>query len=106
MIHLTESAANAVRSAIAGAAEPMDGLRIMVEAGGCAGFQYKMGLVAQALPGDLTVEDRGVKVFIEPNSLTSIDGTTIDFVVALEGSGFSFNNPQAKSSCGCGKSFG
>jgi iron-sulfur cluster assembly protein len=106
MIHLTESAANAVRSAIAGATEPMDGLRIMVQAGGCAGFKYSMGLVAEPTAGDLVVEDRGVKVFIEPNSLSSIEGTTIDFVVALEGSGFSFNNPQAKSSCGCGKSFG
>lgn len=106
MVHLTESAANAVRSAIAGAPEPMNGLRIMVEAGGCSGFQYKMGLVAEPSPGDLMVEDRGVKVFIEPNSLPSIDGTTIDFVVSLQESGFSFNNPQAKSSCGCGKSFG
>ncbi len=106
MVHLTESAANAVRSAIAGAAEPMDGLRIMVEAGGCAGFKYAMGLVPGPTPGDHLVEDRGVKVYIEPNSLPSIDGTTIDFVVSLEGSGFSFNNPQAKSSCGCGKSFG
>lgn len=106
MIHLTESAASAVRSAMAGAAEPMNGLRIMVEAGGCAGFKYMMGLVAEPYPGDLIVEDRGVKVFIEPNSLPSINGTTIDFVVSLEGSGFSFNNPQARSSCGCGKSFG
>ena len=106
MIHLTESAANAVRSAIAGAAEPMDGLRIMVEAGGCAGFKYVMGLVAEPTPGDLMVEDRGIRMFIEPNSLPSIQGTTIDFVVSLQGSGFSFNNPQARSSCGCGKSFG
>lgn len=106
MIHLTESAANAVRSAIAGAPEPMDGLRIMVEAGGCAGFKYAMGLVAEPTPGDHLVEDRGVKVYIEPKSFSSIDGTTIDYVMSLEGSGFSFNNPQAKSSCGCGKSFG
>lgn len=106
MIHLTESAASAVRSAMAGAAEPMNGLRILVEAGGCAGFKYTMGLVSEPYPGDLVVEDRGVKVFIEPNSLPSLKGTTIDFVVSLEGSGFSFNNPQAKSSCSCGKSFG
>jgi iron-sulfur cluster assembly accessory protein len=106
MIHLTESAASAVRSAIAGAPEPMTGLRIMVEAGGCAGFKYAMGLVAEPTPGDVVVEDRGVKVFVEPRSYLSIEGTTIDYVSSLEGSGFNFNNPQAKSSCGCGKSFG
>jgi iron-sulfur cluster assembly protein len=105
MIHLTESAADAVRSAMAGAAAPMNGLRIVVEAGGCAGFKYMLGLVAEPAPGDVLVEDRGIKVFVDPNSLPSIDGTTIDFVMNLQESGFSFNNPQANSSCGCGKSF-
>ena len=106
MIHLTQSAADAVRSAIAGAAEPMDGLRIVVEAGGCAGFKYMMGLVPAPAAGDVVVEDRGIKVFIDPNSLPSIDGTSIDFVMNLQESGFSFNNPQANASCSCGKSFG
>src|SRR5450631_4343282 len=105
-IHLTQSAADAVRTAMAGAAEPMNGLRIVVEAGGCAGFKYMLGLVAEPSPGDLLVEDRGIKVFIDPQSLPSIDGTTIDFVMNLQESGFSFNNPQANSSCACGKSFG
>jgi iron-sulfur cluster assembly protein len=106
MIHLTESAADAVRSAMAGAAERMNGLRIVVEAGGCAGFKYMMGLVAEPAPGDLQLEDRGIKVFVDPNSLPSIEGTTIDFVITLQESGFSFNNPQATESCSCGKSFG
>jgi iron-sulfur cluster assembly accessory protein len=106
MIHLTESAADAVRSAMAGAAAPMNGLRIVVEAGGCAGFKYMMGLVAEPAPGDLQLEDRGIKVFVDPNSLPSIEGTTIDFVMTLQESGFSFNNPQAAESCSCGKSFG
>jgi len=106
MIHLTQSAADAVRSAMAGAAEPMDGLRIVVEAGGCAGLKYMMGLVPQPAAGDVQLEDRGIKVFIDPNSLPSIEGTTIDFVMTLEASGFSFSNPQATESCSCGKSFG
>jgi iron-sulfur cluster assembly accessory protein len=106
MIHLTESAASAVRSAIAGAPEPMTGLRIMVEAGGCAGFKYAMGLVAEPDPQDVVFEDRGVRLFVEPKSYGFIEGTTIDYISSLEGSGFNFNNPQAKSSCGCGKSFG
>jgi iron-sulfur cluster assembly protein len=106
VIALTQSAADAVRAAIAGAAEPMSGLRIVVEAGGCAGFKYMLGLVAEPSPGDVLVEDRGVKMFVDPGSLRSIDGTTIDFVVNLKESGFSFKNPQATSSCECGKSFG
>jgi iron-sulfur cluster assembly accessory protein len=106
MIHLNENAAGAVRSAIAGAAQPMNGVRIVVETGGCAGYKYMMGLVAEPAPGDVVLEDRGIKVFVEPNSLPSIEGTTIDFVMTLAESGFSFDNPQAASKCSCGKSFG
>ncbi|MCF4164814.1 iron-sulfur cluster assembly accessory protein [Zavarzinia compransoris] len=106
MIHLTDNAVNAVRTAIAGSTEPVEGLRVMVEAGGCAGFKYMMGLVAAAEPGDTVTEQDGVKVFIDENSRPVIQGTTIDFVVSLEGSGFTFDNPQAASQCSCGKSFG
>ncbi len=106
MITLTESAANAVRMAIDGARNPIAGLRIMVEAGGCAGLKYKMGLVAETEHGDVTVEHSGVTVFIDPASVPYLDGTTVDFVIGMEGSGFVFDNPQARSSCSCGKSFG
>jgi iron-sulfur cluster assembly protein len=106
MINLTQSAVNAVRMAIDGARDPIEGLRIMVESGGCAGLKYKMGLVAKTEKGDLEVESNGVKVFIEPSSISHLEGTTVDFVIGMEGSGFVFDNPQAKSSCSCGKSFG
>lgn len=106
MIHLTDSALNAVRNAISTATEPANGLRIMVEAGGCAGLKYNMGLVEKPDPDDTVVERDGVRVFIDTASHEHIAGTTIDFVVALEGSGFTFDNPNAKASCGCGKSFG
>jgi iron-sulfur cluster assembly protein len=106
MINLTDSALNAVRSAIAGAADPVGGLRIMVEAGGCAGYKYQMGLVPEAEPDDTVVERDGVRVFVDTKSHELLAGTTIDFVVALEGSGFTFDNPNAKSNCSCGKSFG
>ena len=65
MIHLTESAVNAVRSAISGAGAPLEGLRIAVDAGGCAGFKYMMGLVAVPEPDDAVVESDGVKVFVD-----------------------------------------
>jgi iron-sulfur cluster assembly protein len=106
MINLTDSALNAVRSAISTAAEPVDGLRIMVEAGGCAGLKYNMGLVKEVDPDDTVIERDGVKVFVDMKSHEFLAGTTVDFVVALEGSGFTFDNPNAKGSCGCGKSFG
>ena len=106
MINLTESAVNAVRTAINGAKDPIVGLRIMVESGGCAGLKYKMGLIATVEPSDLVVEQSGLKVFVDPASVGVLDGTTVDFVINLEGSGFVFDNPQAQSQCSCGKSFG
>jgi len=106
MINLTEGAVNAVRSAISGSAEPVEGLRIMVEAGGCAGYKYMMGLVAKAEPEDMLIDRDGIKVFIDPASRALLEGTTVDFVVSLEGSGFTFENPNAASRCSCGKSFG
>jgi iron-sulfur cluster assembly protein len=106
MIQLTESAQNAIRTAIAGTGQPLEGLRIAVDAGGCAGFQYKMGLAAAPEPDDEVVETGGVKVFVDRESLPLLWGTTVDFVIGLQNSGFTFDNPQAKSSCSCGKSFG
>ncbi len=106
MINLTDSALNAVRNAIAGAVEPVGGLRIMVETGGCAGYKYVMGLVNEATPDDTVVERDGVKVFVDMKSHELLAGATIDFVVALEGAGFTFENPNATSTCSCGKSFG
>ncbi|QRG07592.1 iron-sulfur cluster assembly accessory protein [Xanthobacter dioxanivorans] len=106
MINLTDSALNAVRDAILGADQPVSGLRIMVETGGCAGYQYKMGLVSDSEPDDTVVEREGVRVFVDNKSHELLAGTVIDFVVALEGAGFTFENPNATSSCSCGKSFG
>ncbi len=106
MINLTSSALDAVRSAMAGASSPVSGLRIKVQTGGCAGYQYAMGLVTEAEPDDTVVERDGVKVFVDMDSHDLLAGTTIDFIVALEGSGFTFDNPNATSSCSCGKSFG
>ncbi|HEY9214366.1 MAG TPA: iron-sulfur cluster assembly accessory protein [Ancylobacter sp.] len=106
MINLTDSALNAVRSAITTATKPVGGLRIQVEAGGCAGYKYMMGLVNEAEPDDTVIERNGVKLFVDTKSHEYLAGTTIDFVVALEGSGFTFENPNATSSCSCGKSFG
>ncbi len=106
MINLTENAVSAVRTAISRADAPIEGLRLAVDAGGCAGFKYMMGLVTKADPDDVVVERDGVKVFVDPDSVMYLDGTTVDFVIGLQNSGFTFDNPQAQSKCSCGKSFG
>lgn len=106
MIYMTEAAANAVRTAIAGASGPVEGLRIMVESGGCAGYRYKMGLVAEAQPADVVIEHDGFKIFLDTQSEALLSGTTINFTIGAEGAGFTFENPNASSNCSCGKSFG
>lgn len=106
MIQLTPSAVNAVRTAISTATTPVEGLRIVVEAGGCAGHKYMMGLVAEGQPDDVVVERDGIKVFVDAASRPMLEGTTVDFVIALEGTGFTFDNPNAAARCSCGKSFG
>ncbi|MFB9267592.1 HesB/IscA family protein [Bradyrhizobium erythrophlei] len=105
MINLTDSAVNAVKSAISAATQPASGLRIMVEAGGCAGFKYMMGLADEAKPDDTVIERDGLKVFVDNKSHEHLLGTTIDFVIAPENPGFTFDNPNATSNCSCGKSF-
>jgi iron-sulfur cluster assembly protein len=105
MIELTETAVDTLRSTIEATSTPIAGLRLTVQAGGCSGFQYQMGLVESAEPGDISCEKRGLSIFIAPDSVALLSGTTIDFVDGLEGSGFAFDNPNAKSSCACGKSF-
>nr|WP_233286014.1 iron-sulfur cluster assembly accessory protein [Bradyrhizobium brasilense] len=101
---MTDSAVNTIKSAISSSTHPTGGLRIMVEAGGCNGFKYMMGLAEEPKPGDIVIECDGLKVFVENKSRQHLVGTTIDFVMALENSGFTFHNPNA-TNCSCGKSF-
>jgi len=106
MISLTDSAVTAVKTALSRAATPAEGLRIKVQAGGCAGFKYLMGLEAAARDGDAVIDQDGVRLFVDLESQSLVDGMTIDFVTGLEASGFVFENPNAGSKCACGKSFG
>ena len=106
MINLTDSAISAVRTAINGAQAGVQGLRIMVQAGGCAGLKYSMGLVKEPAPDDFVFEQGDVRLFVDAASQAHIEGTTVDFVVGLENSGFTFNNSNAATKCSCGKSFG
>lgn len=103
MINLTNNALNAVRGVIS--TSGASGLRITVESGGCAGFKYIMGLANETKSDDTVIERDGIKLFVDNDSHKYLAGTTIDFVLAQEGSGFTFDNPNAKASCTCGKSF-
>ncbi len=106
MISLTESALHAVKSAIVRSGKDGAGFRVKAEAGGCAGYKYQIGLDVQERDGDEVIEaGDDVKVFVDSASQTLLAGMQIDFVESLEGAGFVFENPNATSSCSCGKSF-
>jgi iron-sulfur cluster assembly protein len=103
-ISLTESAANRVKTFLSSRGHGV-GLRLGVRKTGCSGFAYVINYADDANPNDLVFEDRGVKVFIDPGSLSLIDGTTVDFVKQGLNEAFRFRNPNVKGECGCGESF-
>ena len=104
-VALTERAVGKVKEAIE--QQKLDGhcLRVAVVGGGCSGFNYDLDLVREAKPEDLIYDLAGVKVAVDKMSARFLDGTVIDFVESLQGAGFKFSNPKAKSTCGCGSSF-
>ncbi len=104
MITLSARAARQVRTMHAELNAPEKQLRIFVESGGCSGFQYGMSFDAPK-PDDARLESEGVAFLIDPTSLAYLDGSSIDFDDGLHGKGFEIKNPNAQSTCGCGKSF-
>ena len=81
------------------------GLRVSVQPGGCSGFKYGLLIEDQAADDDLIVDQGEFKVFVDPFSAQYIGGVTIDYTSSMQGSGFTFKNPNATSTCGCGSSF-
>ena len=80
-------------------------LRVSVQGGGCSGLSYKMDFDAQKLEGDQLFEDKGVKILVDKKSFLYLVGTVLEYSGGLNGKGFSFNNPNATRTCGCGESF-
>lgn len=105
MLTLTENAQKAIERFISGSGETVKGLRIEVTGGGCSGYQYAMALVAAPNGDDVVVPCGTTEVYMDPHTAPLMKGSTVDFVDSLAGSGFQFHNPNAQSSCGCGKSF-
>jgi iron-sulfur cluster assembly accessory protein len=81
------------------------GIRIGVMGGGCAGFQYSMDFEKEPREGDIAIAQDGIRLLVDPMSSMYLQGVVVDYVVGLQGAGFKFNNPNAKTTCGCGSSF-
>ncbi len=105
-VFISEVAANKVKELQKKDRMENFGLRVAVSPGGCSGFVYQMNFEKTAEKTDVVLEDKGVKLFIDPDSLNMLRGAEIDYVDQLNESGFKINNPNAKQNCGCGKSFG
>ncbi|MBS0275028.1 MAG: iron-sulfur cluster assembly accessory protein [Proteobacteria bacterium] len=103
-IRLSDAAAARIREIMANADGKYLGVRVGVENGGCAGMSYTMDYAEAAQPFEEVVEDKGVKVFIDPKAIMFLIGTEMDFVTEKFGARFTFNNPNQTAACGCGES--
>jgi iron-sulfur cluster assembly protein len=103
-IRLSDAAAVRIREIMANAEGKYQGVRVGVENGGCAGMSYTMDYAETAQPFEEVVEDKGVKVFIDPKAIMFLIGTEMDFVQEKFGARFVFNNPNQTAACGCGES--
>jgi iron-sulfur cluster assembly accessory protein len=88
-----------------GVAGEQGGLRVSVQPGGCSGFKYSLVIEDRNAEDDFVLENEGFKVFVDPFSAQYLSGVTIDYVTSMQGSGFTFKNPNATGGCGCGSSF-
>ena len=104
-ITLTKKAEDKVREILSDQPEPYAGLRIQVVGGGCSGFSYSMQFENGAGMMDKVFDMDGLKVYVDATSVMYLNGCVVDYVETLEGAGFKFENPNVKSTCGCGSSF-
>lgn len=101
MITLTPVAISKIKSILAEREEALN-LRIAIVGSGCSGFQYQLTLDKEAAKDDKVLELDGLKVFVDSKSVLYLQGTTVDYVEAKDGAGFTFDNPNTAASCGCG----
>ena len=104
VMRLTDAAASRIKDVIAQAGQPVAGVRVGVKNGGCAGMEYTMEYAAAVAPTDEVVEDKGVKILIDPKAVLFLLGTEMDYKREKLSAQFIFNNPNQTSACGCGES--
>ena len=105
VIKLSDSAADRIKEIISKAEKETLGLRVGVKSGGCAGMEYVLEYAKNINPGDEVIEEKGVKVFIDPAAIIYLIGTEMDYKKEEFSSSFVFNNPNETERCGCGESF-
>ncbi len=105
IVSLTDAAAVKLRELTKDETSPAIGLRVYIYSGGCSGYRYGMMLEDQPTADDSVHETNGVRVYVDSNSAPLLTGSSIDYVDTLMGAGFTVNNPNAVSGCGCGSSF-
>jgi iron-sulfur cluster assembly protein len=103
-MRLSDAAANRIKELMARMDRPVAGLRVGVKNGGCAGMEYTMEYAEAANPTDEVVEDKGVKILIDPKAVLFLLGTEMDYKTEKLAAQFVFNNPNQTSACGCGES--
>jgi iron-sulfur cluster assembly protein len=105
MITITENAVKAIKRLQTQYNKPALAVRLGVTGGGCSGLSYKVDVAEEPAEKDRVFEKDGVKVYVDPKSYLYLAGVELDYEESLTASGFRFNNPNAKSACGCGSSF-
>lgn len=105
MINVTQVAASRLSELLAEEQQVQSGLRVFVQGGGCSGFQYGLMIEENPTDSDQVFESNGVKLYVDPVSLSYLKAAEVDFVESETGGGFTIKNPNAKSTCGCGSSF-
>ncbi len=106
IVTLTDKAAEKVKKLLEKENKLDYGLRVGVVRGGCSSYMYDIGLEKVPKENDIIIEERGIKIFMNQESIDFMKGSTVDYIDSLQNSGFKINNPNVKTSCGCGHSVG
>ena len=106
IISLTEKAASKVKLFLDKEKKKDYGLRVGIQHGGCSGYMYDISFQKSPKENDIVIEEKGIKIFMNPESMAFMKGSVVDYINTLQNSGFKIINPNVKTTCGCGHSVG